>query len=74
MEPLHERLTGFLRSRRGQAFCQDCLAAELDLARPETRETVAAVALVLPDVQYATRCSRCGAGIGWNSIVGAHAA
>ena len=74
MEPLQEQRAGFLRRRRRQAFCLDCLAAELDLAHRETRETVAAVALVVPDVQYVTLCSRCGARSGLNSVVGAHAA
>jgi hypothetical protein len=74
MEPLQERLAGFLRSRPGQAFCLDCLAAEFDLPHAETREAVAAVALVVPDVQYVTLCSRCGARSGLNSVVGAHAA
>ena len=74
MEPTQERLTRFLHDRPGQAFCLDCLAAELSLPHAQMREVASAVALVVPDVQYARRCSRCGAASGWNSIVGAAAA
>jgi hypothetical protein len=74
MEPLEERLAGFLRAHRGEAFCLDCLATELGIPHAETRGAAAAVALAVADVQYVTRCSRCGAPSGWNSIVGADAA
>jgi hypothetical protein len=74
MEPLQERLAGFLHERRGETFCLDCLSAEFNVPHAEMREIASAVALVVADVKYAPRCSRCGARSGWNSIVGADAA
>jgi hypothetical protein len=54
-----ERVVHFLRKRRGQYFCDDCIVHELGLSKPVTRMTDQ-IGRGLNNRREIAVCSRCG--------------
>jgi hypothetical protein len=59
-----EKIAAFLKARKPAAFCDDCLASNLNLAgRQLAQQATGPLSQTLAYVRMMARCSQCGATI-----------